>query len=411
MKQKNWARCFGLLIAIVCLLMMYPAAVKAEQTADTDSSAAQTGNTDSSAPQTGNADNSAPQTGNTDSSAANGSADAGLEQEIKYTIRRVSEKILMLPGETRMASTIIPSTATFSSSNTKLALVSNRGQIVAKKPGMVKITMTDGTVKTIYTVQIASEVDVIIFAGQSNMCGSGGNKQQAPTPKYGTAYEFDLDAGSQKCILMKEPFGEGLNRANGLEGDSASYSRRGTLTSAFCINYYKQTKTPVVGIAASWGGSSTNTWLSRGLVKQTQRKLKIAKKQLKKQGIKIRHIYMVWLQGESDAKQERTQEAYISAMRKIHARMKKYGVEKTFMILIGQDAGHPERNGTIIAAQKKLCKKYNDFILVSKKAPTFYNNYWQNYTDTVHLNQKCLNAIGYEAGKNAGKYAKKHTKK
>lgn len=59
MKQKNWARCFGLLIAIVCLLMMYPAAVKAEQTADTDSSAAQTGNTDSSAPQTGNTDSTA----------------------------------------------------------------------------------------------------------------------------------------------------------------------------------------------------------------------------------------------------------------------------------------------------------------------------------------------------------------
>jgi uncharacterized protein with GYD domain len=295
------------------------------------------------------------------------------------------------------------------SSNPAVVLVSNSGQLIAQKAGTVKITETSGTQKKIYTVKVNNTIDLIVFAGQSNMCGSGGNYNQAPTAAYGTAYEFDLDTNTKKCILLKEPFGEGQNRSTGLD-DTNVYSSKGTLVSAFCINYYKQTKTPVVGIAASWGGTSTNTWLNRGLVKETQKKIRTAKKQLKKQGIKIRHIYMVWYQGESDAAQGKSEKEYISAMKKIQSAMKRVGVEKTFVIEIGHDTNHPDLNWTIMGAQKTLCKKYADFILVSKKAPTFYNNYTANYSDCIHLNQNSLNKIGYEAGTNAGKYAKKHSK-
>lgn len=333
----------------------------------------------------------------------------GQEQEtVEYTIVKEKEKIKMISGEMRMVTTVIPGDSTFESSNTKVVVVANSGQMKAKKAGTAKITHTTGTTKKIYTVNVSDEVDLIVFAGQSNMCGSGGNASQAPTPKSGTAYEFDITTDSNRTILMKEPFGEGTNRANGLDS-TGRYSTKGTLVSAFCINYYKQTKTPVVGVSCAWGGSSTNTWLSRGLVSKTQKNLKLAKKQLKKNKIKIRHIYMVWYQGESDAMQGVSESTYISRMKKIYKKMKSVGVEKVFVIRIGHNLAAPDINYSIMKAQDKLCAKNKNFVLVSKKASKYLDR--SCYSDTIHLNQKSLNAVGYEAGKAAGKYVKKNTKK
>lgn len=329
---------------------------------------------------------------------------------IEYTVEKIKEKVLMIPGETRMISTTIPGDSILTSSNPKVVAVSNAGQLVAKKAGTAKVTHITGTTKKIYTVKVNAEVDLIIFAGQSNMCGSGGSASLAPTPQYGTAYEFDITTKSKRTILMKEPFGEGTNRTNGLDS-SGQYSTSGTLVSAFCINYYKQTKTPVVGISSAWGGSSTNTWLNRGLVTQTRKNLKLAKKTLKKNKVKIRHIYMVWYQGESDAMQGISPSTYISRMKKIYKKMNAVGVEKIFVIRIGHDRTSPGLNSTIMEAQEKLCAKNKNFVLVSKKAATYIQAPYAYYSDTIHLNQYALNEVGYEAGKAAGKYVKKQSKK
>ncbi len=344
--------------------------------------------------------------------ATNVDVQAGNTQEdttIEYTVTKEPGKILLIPGEMRMISTVLPVGATYESNNTKVVLVSNSGQLIAQRAGTAKVTQTCGNEKKIFTIKVNDTVDLIVFAGQSNMCGSGGAAELAPTPSPGTAYEFDITTNTKRCILMKEPFGEGRNRNNGLITNS-KYSTKGTLASAFAINYYKQTKTPVVGIPCAWGGSSTNTWLERGLVSETQRVVKLAKKKLKKDKIKVRHIYMVWYQGESDASQGRTASKYISNMKKIYSRMKKVGVEKIFMIKIGHDLTAPDKDYTIMSAQTKLCKTNKNFVLVSKKAPKFYASYRSYYTDTIHINQKGLNKIGYEAGKAAGIYVKKNTK-
>lgn len=327
-------------------------------------------------------------------------------ENVEYTVVTNSEKLMMIPGETRMVSTVIPQDSRFESSDMNVAVVANSGQLTAKAAGTAQITHITGTTKTIYTVQVNGEVDLIVFAGQSNMCGSGGNAALAPTPKYGTAYEFDITTDSYRTILMKEPFGEGTNRVNGLDS-TGNYSTKGTLVSAFCINYYKQTKTPVVGVSCAWGGSSTTTWLKRGLVTKTQKNLKLAKKQLKKKGITVRHIYMVWYQGESDAMQGRAGSTYISRMKKIYKKMKKVGVEKIFMIRIGHNLAAPDGDYTIMKAQETLCSKNKNFILVSKKASKYMKSARSYYSDSIHLNQKALNAVGYEAGKKAGKYVKK----
>lgn len=337
-------------------------------------------------------------------------ANTTQEQKIKYKVKKVKKKVLMLPGETRMVSTTIPLDSVFESSNPKVVGVTGRGQMIAQKAGTAKITHISGNVKTIYTVKVNKEVDLIVFAGQSNMCGSGGNSAQAPEVPLGTAYELDMTKKTYATCILREPFGEGANRDYGLQV-TGNYSKKGTIASAFCINYYKQTKTPVVGIMCAWGGSSTNTWLNRGLLSKTQSSIKKAKKELKKKKIKVRHVYMVWYQGESDAMQGNSASTYISRMKKIYKKVKKVGVEKIFVIRIGHDMTSPDKDYTIMKAQEKLCKSNKNFIMVSKKAAKFRTSSYKYYYDSIHLNQKALNAVGYEAGKAAGKYVKKQSKK
>lgn len=333
--------------------------------------------------------------------------DPKADTQIEYTVTKMPGKIKMLAGETRYVSTSIPYTATFESSNPKIAAVANSGLIEARKKGTVKITETDGTTKKVYVVKVNDTVDLIVFAGQSNMCGSGGNSASAPKPDTGTAYEFDISTNTKACITMREPFGEGTNRINGLN-DSGVYSTNGTLVSAFCINYYKQTKRPVVGIAASWGGSSTSEWMNGGLLKETQRRIKFAKRCMAKKKIKIRNIYMVWYQGETDAAQGVDAAQYISRMKKIYSGVKKVGVKKVFMIRIGQHISVPGQTDGIAQTQVNLCKTNKNFILVSKSAYDLGKNPLAFHSDSIHLNQTALNKVGYEAGKAAGKYAKKH---
>ena len=80
-------------------------------------------------------------------------------------------------------------------------------------------------------------------------------------------------------------------------------------------------------------------------------------------------------------------------------------------VRIGHDLGAPNMNYTIMKAQETLCSENKNFIMVSKKASGYINSYPYYYSDSIHLNQKALNAVGYEAGKKAGKYVKKQSKK
>lgn len=341
-----------------------------------------------------------------------GSVSNNSTKPIRYKVTKDKQIRYILPGEENVVKSVIPRDAVVTSSNDKVIQVANNGRMKARKPGKAKITMTSDEEKTKYivTVEVISQVDLIIFAGQSNMCGSGGNKMQAPTPKAGTAYEFDVATNSKKCLSMREPFGQGTNRRRGLD-DHRQYSVSGTLVSAFSIAYFKQTKMPVVGVPAAWGGSSTNTWLNRGLVSETQKRVKQAKQYLKKKNIKIRHIYMVWYQGESDAQQGYAPETHMKNMKKIYKRMKTVGVEQIMIIQIGRDANRPDVGYPIMQAQTNLCKQDKHFTFVSGKAKTFLDNFWGYYSDSIHINQRGLNIIGTEAGTNAGKYAKKHSKK
>ena len=99
-------------------------------------------------------------------------------------------------------------------------------------------------------------VDLVIFAGQSNMSGRGGNAKAAPGVPVDTGYEFRIGTCPTGLYPVTEPFGV---YSNGYLCD-LPILRGGSLVSAFMNSYYKATGVPVMGFSAARGGSSIGYW-------------------------------------------------------------------------------------------------------------------------------------------------------
>ncbi|MBO4337818.1 MAG: hypothetical protein J5842_07065, partial [Lachnospiraceae bacterium] len=303
------------------------------------------------------------------------------------------EKIQMIPGEQRILAPTSSPGSIYETADPDIVMINGYGQMTAKKPGTVKVAKTENGMRTIYQVVVRESVDLIIFAGQSNMAGAGGDYQLAPRPEAGTAYEYNFNEEEEKKLLtIREPFGNGTNRAYILNGRYVSGN--GTLTSAFCIAYYNKAKTPIVAVPAAWGGTSTNSWLKNNMLSSTISRMKKAKRFLKKNKVKIRHIYIVWYQGESDGQCGYSGDTYIKNMKKIWKQFKRQGAEKIFMIKIAQQINKPGIMNEIQSAQVKLCKKEKDFLMASTVASTMHENVGKWYFDVIHINQGGLNVIG-----------------
>lgn len=246
-------------------------------------------------------------------------------------------------------------------------------------------------------------MDVILFMGQSNVGGANGNAKEAPALIEGAGYEYRAVTDPDALHVLTEPFGENENR--GTLDDRGIMERRGSLATAFVNAYYQKTGTPVVAISASRGSSSVEGWLSRGRKEEAADRLALAKKQLKKEKIRIRHIYMVWFQGEADVNLKTTKEEYKAALTGLVDYMQEQGVETCFVIQMGPGAKKTIYHEEIMKAQEELCGESEDFVLVSQ-LPSILQG--EDMTDEggVHFTQKALNLIGTDAGEKAGLYVK-----
>lgn len=296
-----------------------------------------------------------------------------------HTVRAENIAMGMIVGEERK----LPNTywfSKFSTSDSSIATVDINGVVTAKKVGTVVIKQSTLSVPNVYTIQITDEADIVVAMGQSNMCGSGGNSMEAPAVS------------------------EGVLQYQG--GVIEPLKKQGTLLPAFGNSFRKQTKKPVIIIQTARGGSSSVAWLRDGLVQDSLKQLQALEKKLKKHKVKIRHIYILWLQGETDAKKGIDKATYMSNCKKIFKKMKSADAQKFLMIQVGQYRNRKYNMDAIIDAQKTICKKNKDFIMVSDITKKLSNDAkW--YRDDVHFNQAALNKIGAEAGKKAGKLAKK----
>lgn len=244
-------------------------------------------------------------------------------------------------------------------------------------------------------------MDVILFMGQSNVSGAGGDASLAPELTEGAGYEFRAVTDPEHLHVLEEPFGENENR--GALDDTELVERNGSMVTAFVNAYYEETGTPVVGISASVGSSSLDGWLNRGRKEEAAARLAEARECLKKERVEIRHIYMLWFQGEADANLETTKEEYKMMLRQLVSYMEEQGVEACFLVELGPDLTDPAKHQEIMEAQREICEESEDIILASELPAKLTGDDMKD-KGGIHFTQKALNLIGEDAGKNAGAY-------
>lgn len=251
------------------------------------------------------------------------------------------------------------------------------------------------------------EADLILFMGQSNMSGAGGNAAEAPKLIKGAGYEYRAITSPEELTILEEPFGENEHREGYLD-DRELLQRKGSLVTSFVNAYYKQTKERVVAVSASRGSarvSSFNNYLLEDVIDR----LENAKRVMTEQKVNIRHIYMVWFQGETDAYLNVSEKSYRGEMQKMLFTLQPYGVETCFVIQIGNGIyeGEAFDSARMQEIQKKLCETDENFVLVSELGKTLSEPPYME--DGIHFTQQALNLLGEDAGAHAGSYVKSMT--
>lgn len=324
-------------------------------------------------------------------------------------------KKTLLVGDVCTLKTTTGKKISWSSSKPGVANVNKSGKITAKKPGKAIITATSGGSTASCIINVKGTVDVIVFAGQSNMTGNG-STGSCPKLTQGAGFAYNYVTNPKSFEEFKEPFGRNQDDAFFQNTNYAT----GSMVSAFINSYYQQTKTPVIAISASSVGTGSVSWVNsryEGVIQRTNAAVKLAKAQ----GLTVNHIYMVWLQGENDAFARMSEEEHKNNLTALYNKIqKKAKLNGCFLITIPSyfngslmwSATGPVDMGFDISAEYKkiqqaqldLCKTNKNFYLVSTKASELNANYIKK--DGIHVSQEGLNIIGRDAGMNAGRIAR-----
>ena len=254
----------------------------------------------------------------------------------------------------------------------------------------------------------AQSVDLMIFAGQSNMAGNG-DADQAPEVPEGHGYEFRAVTDPTTLYPVEDPFGIEENREDGIYdiwSDSGTRRKLGDLVPAFMNAYYDSTGVPVVGVSASEGATTIDQWMPGtarydDLVSRCQ----AAKDYLhENEAYTLRHVYLVWCQGESDGDANISEDAYYTAMQELMDTLCQDGVvEQCLVIRIGNFGADPKKYDKVMAAQTRLCREDPSVVLISTRFAEMADTGLMR--DVYHYTQEGYNLTGAEAGQNAASYA------
>ena len=262
--------------------------------------------------------------------------------------------------------------------------------------------------KTRYASKYAEEksvVDLIIFAGQSNMSGKGDAKA-APIVEHG--YEYRAITDPDNISPISEPFGLNENKEGGINDTWENMTvlrKSGGLVSSFANSYYETTGVPIVGVSCSEGATVIEQWEPdtyryKDLVERCNR----AKSFLENNNYDIRNVYMVWCQGESDGDNGISTEEYYNKLQKLVDSVVDNGiVDKVMVIRIGNYGSDAELYDNVIRAQTNLCEDNRHCVLISTRFAEMANTGMMQ--DDYHYTQEGYNLTGDEAGRNAGYYA------
>ncbi len=203
------------------------------------------------------------------------------------------------------------------------------------------------------------DVDLFLFMGQSNMAGRGIvndlHPEGAPALIAGAGYEYRAVSSPGRLYPIAEPFGRLENRAGGIDdGDM----KTGSMVTAFVNAYYEAAGVPVVGVSASKGGSRIDFWQPGGsFLTDAIDRMRDACRFLDANDYRIRHRLMLWCQGESDGDAAKPGSQYQREFTCMLDAMLHEGIERCFLIRIGQynGTGSQDYRG-IMAAQDAIAE-------------------------------------------------------
>lgn len=242
-------------------------------------------------------------------------------------------------------------------------------------------------------------VDIIMFMGQSNMSGCGGDASQAPVVNPGSGYDFRAISDPTRLYSIAEPFGINENQVGGIVEYPGG--KKGSLVSAFANTYYKETGVPVIAVSASAGATTTEYWTRQAIVNDFVERHQRAKIWLEGNDYYVRNQYVIWLQGESDADKGITAAQYTENMDNIIRPLFINGIQKVFIIRPGRTIDKVNYFDAIIKAQTEMCKTSGYYALASTMLSGFGTTYM---VDQWHYNQTALNMLGEDAAKNVAYY-------
>ncbi len=249
-----------------------------------------------------------------------------------------------------------------------------------------------------------ADCDLMLFIGQSNMSGRG-NASEAVSVPQGHAYEFRAVSDPTALYPLTEPFGKDENNS---ESGVSETTKTGSLVSAFAESYYETTKTPLVAVSCSKGGTGINFWdTGRPAYADAVSRLKTAQDFLASEGKTVGGVYLVWLQGETDAENGVPDDRYLKTLGKIFTAFEEDAdVGHCFVIPIGGFAGsdetHRENYARIRAAQIAFCEERADATVVSTRLADLSRFGFMK--DERHFKQEGYDLLGADAGENAGNY-------
>lgn len=254
-------------------------------------------------------------------------------------------------------------------------------------------------------MQYANTFDLFLFMGQSNMAGRGVVSTRfpegVPVLTDGAGYEYRAVSSPNALYPLSEPFGAAENRVGGIDDGSM---KTGSMVTAFANSYFKHTHIPIVGISASKGGSKISQWQPEGaFLNDTLSRLRSAEAFLDSNGYAIRHKFMLWCQGESDGDIRKPADAYRREFERMLGTMLDNGIEKCFLIRIGNYNGAGDCSyHAIMAVQDEIARTNRDVIMVSTAFAGMKKRGLMK--DDFHYYQQAYNEVGREAGANAARY-------
>ena len=240
-------------------------------------------------------------------------------------------------------------------------------------------------------------VDLVMFMGQSNMSGTGGDVSYAPKVPEGHGFEFRAISDPTRLYPIEEPFGINENAAI----SDTAIGKRGSMVSAFANKYYELTGVPIVAVSASAGGRDTAFFMKDDVMADFSERQKRAQVWLESNDYFIRKQYVIWLQGESDAEDGLTGEQYNQNMDNIIRPLFIGGLQKVFIVTPGRTLTGKYFFDNVVYAQINMCRTSGYYAL----ATTVLNSVSTEYMiDEFHYNQSVLNVVGEEAAESAAYY-------